>query len=176
MRKVSVIIANINPEAWKMPDLSVGRAKGRVYAVASTNEVVRRYQEAITEALEEALPEGYLPFPRTENIRLRIVIMRTIEQYVTDKGRTMTRNRQDATNIQKATEDALQKILFENDIQCTFVSTEIIAQEKGVEPGIYIELSPHKVPGGWEHVFMRLRSMIDPGKNAHIFIGKELTD
>jgi Holliday junction resolvase RusA-like endonuclease len=122
-------IRGINPEPWTSP--SMGR--GRAYK----NPVLRYYQEAIKETLEDA----GLPEPTTELCEVEFYFWRNLELYDTGNGRARRRQRADATNLQKALEDCLQGILFANDRQVGYISSTIVEQEWDIEPAIVIVLS-----------------------------------
>lgn len=130
-----VRIEGINPEPWKMPNLSVGRKGGKTFPIASTESTQRAYQEA----LKEALASTDL-VPVTGDVSLCLFFWRQIASYVSDKGRRVTRHKADATNLQKATEDALQGHLFVNDNQVIRVSSRICEQSKDAESRIVIRL------------------------------------
>ena len=58
----------------------------------------------------------------------------------------MTGNYADSTNLQKSTEDALQGLLYGNDRETRYVSSEIVDQGPDVHPCIVVHLEPWAGP------------------------------
>lgn len=141
-----VLINGINPEPWTSPTASVGRKGGRVYARMVKDRGLAVYQEAVREAIVPALEQVE---PTDEPITLAFYLWRERTRYVTKSGRTAQKNAADATNMQKALEDALQGVLFENDRQVRTITTHVMAQGPEVEPKILIHLSVHVAPPEW---------------------------
>ncbi len=134
-----MVIEGINPQPWTAPEASIGRRGGKMFAQLHKNGELRAYQEAIREEVELLLTRQYPDFVMAEGpVTLRFRVWRRLEVYENAKGHTVRKHRADATNIQKALEDALQKILFKNDSQVVEVSTIIEVQEVDVEPAIEI--------------------------------------
>lgn len=141
-----VLINGINPEPWTSPTASVGRKGGRVYARMVKDRGLAVYQEAIREAIEPALEQAE---PTDEPITLVFYLWRQRTRYVTKSGRMAQKNAADATNMQKALEDALQGLLFANDRQVQAITTHVMEQGPEVEPKILIHLSAHAEPPAW---------------------------
>lgn len=135
-----IVIRGINPEPWTSPTASAGRAGGRVITRVHKNPRLRTYQEALIEELEELDLE-----PLDEPCEITFYFWRCLEQYEDAGGRARTRNRADATNLQKATEDALQadkkkswRGIITNDRLVRRVESVVVEQEKGVDPMIVV--------------------------------------
>lgn len=128
-----IIIAGINPIPWKAPTLGTSRKGSRVYPTASKDGELRMFQEAIKEELEN------YSFPLTEGpITLEFRLWRQLDTYENAKGHTVRKHKADATNMQKALEDALQGILFKNDNQVVKITTTIESQTVNTESRIEI--------------------------------------
>lgn len=117
-------VLHLNPEPWAVGTVAYNRV--------SPNLTLKAFQEAVREELcdEEPLPSG--------EYRLRFFLWRQQAKYLDDKDRVKHRNQADATNMQKALEDALQGILFDNDRNVRHIGSVIMAQGPEVEPCIVI--------------------------------------
>lgn len=170
---IEIFIKDVNPEPWTVPDLGLGRKKGGFFPIATTKPIQRAYQDAIKESVQAALPDGYVMIPKETRISLRIVVFRQLDSYETQTGRRMHRHEADATNIQKATEDALQGILFENDVQCAKSSCEIVRQETDQTPGIYITIEKYKPDDGWEMARAMMASQVKEDQGLIAWVTNE---
>lgn len=113
-----LVIRGINPEPWAVGTVNCyGRGKGSL----SPNPKVVNYQLALR---EELLNMDLPPVrPRLFATELSLLYWRS-----TERGKPA-----DVTNLNKSTEDALQGILYENDIDNLKVSGEIVEQHPLVE-------------------------------------------
>ncbi|WKW85502.1 rusA-like resolvase [Rhodococcus phage Reynauld] len=127
----------VNPEPWKMPPLSVARAK-KPYVQVGRDDASHAYQEAIRAHLRNVGAEKV----DGEFHRVHFLFSRRRERYQTQTGRNMTRSVADATNMQKLTEDALQDILFKNDKNNRWVTSQTIAQDTECDGFIVIMVAP----------------------------------
>ena len=154
-RPIYLFIDGINPEPWTAPDVSIGYGKGRrPYPIVSKGERLRFFQEAVKESIEMAYPHGFtLPEPGTP-IRVTFLFWRQLDSYTKESGRTASRNVADATNMQKATEDALQKVLFGNDRDNKSVKSVVMAEGPDVAPRIIaiIEQGPDPMLDGYRAI------------------------
>jgi Holliday junction resolvase RusA-like endonuclease len=137
-----VYIEGINPEPWEAPGTAIGWGKGRKPYVQSVKSGrLEAYQLAIKECVEAAYPE--LLFPRGVPLRIQFFFTRQLDVYQsTATGRTASRNVADATNMQKATEDALQGILLDNDRWVKTIESVILDEGPDVTPSIVIIVRP----------------------------------
>lgn len=130
----------INPEPWVVGNAYVGRGGGKAFARIAPDKTLKLYQEAIREALEslgvEKVPGMY---------ELDFFFFRQNAQYKDSAGRTRTRNTPDTTNLQKATEDAIQGVLIENDRDVLRVQSYRMAAGPDVDPMVVIRLA-HGLP------------------------------
>lgn len=134
-----------NPEPWRVPPMSPGRNKktGKLIVASGRDELVASYQE---EVREELLRQGaYLMDP---GYKVEFYFHRIKERVNTGSGRKNTRNRADATNMQKALEDALQGTVIHNDVDVLDIHSRIIPSDSmSSEPFIFI-----KVVGEYEMI------------------------
>jgi len=124
----------INPEPWAIGKISAIRtAKGAFPKVAPHKPLVT-YQEAVAESLKargaEVVPGLY---------SLRFTFSHQLEVYKTRHG-AQTRNAADATNMQKATEDALQGVVIGNDRDVIHIESQMHGpQRTSTFPFVIIE-------------------------------------
>jgi len=112
----------INPEPWAVGPLSVGRRNGGLFPIIGQNAQLHAYQEAIREEMGDGfeLLEG--------RQAVRFYFWRNQVAYLTGGKRLVTKNVADVTNMQKALEDALQGVLFENDRDTWDIRSVIVDQ------------------------------------------------
>lgn len=118
---------HLNPEPWAVGTVAYNRV--------SPNLTLKAFQEAVREELSDVspLPEG--------EYQLQFYFWRQQAVYLDMADRKRQRNQADATNMQKALEDALQGVLFDNDRSVRKISSVIMDQGPDVEPGIIIVAS-----------------------------------
>lgn len=131
-----LLIEAINPEPWEAPEGAIGRKGGKPFVMMFKPEGVKAYQEAIREELEARELT-----PTDQPCRLDLWFWRNTGSWSDGGSRKGRGNIADATNLQKATEDALQGILFINDRQVTQIISDIVDQGPDVEPQILLRLS-----------------------------------
>lgn len=111
----------VNPEPWTVGKAYVRRGGGKSFAAVAPDKTLKTYQEAIrSELLERGAMLLDPPYA------LEFYFWRQNAQYKSQKGRTMTRNTPDVTNMQKATEDALQDVLIGNDRDVVAVKSALV--------------------------------------------------
>lgn len=115
----------INPEPWAIGPVGYRRSGGKMGAYVGQNKQLNAFKEAVRE--EVASQWGGLP-PLEGAIQLEIFFWRQRADYSTPAARVHRKHEADVTNMQKATEDALQGILFHNDRDNLDVHSRIIAQ------------------------------------------------
>lgn len=133
-------VLHINPRPWAVGPLSVGRkAGGGVYPKMGRNQELHTYKEALVHTLLEEYP--YLrEYEKDKNrslyggaeVEMEFHFWHKLETAEVD-GRKITDKAADLTNMVKATEDAVQGLLFNNDIQVR-KQTNIIHQQDTVVP------------------------------------------
>ncbi len=140
----------INPEPWAVGKVGVGRRNGKTFPTVGPNAKLVSFQEEVREWFADQkvnMIEG--------DVELEFFFWRRIDQYEGPK-RKVTTHEADATNMQKATEDALQGILYPNDRAVRRITSEIIEQGLDIEGAIGIRAtlySPDEddMLPGWLH-------------------------
>lgn len=134
MRGSWYLLDGINAEPWTAPSVSHGRRGGAVTTTVYKNEQLRSFQEAVGEAMERQYPDA----PKLEGaIELEFYIWRQQAVYQGRRGKVQ-KHQVDATNLQKALEDALQGYLYGNDREVHAIKTTVMAQGPDVTPRILI--------------------------------------
>lgn len=129
-------VLDINPEPWAIGDVGVSRRNGRVSAYVGRNNQLYSYQEAVREAIgiENGMLEG--------KIDLKFFFWRNRPDYKTPNDRAHRKHEADLTNLQKATEDALQGILFKNDKDVNHIESFMVEQGPEVRGRVVIAMKP----------------------------------
>jgi Holliday junction resolvase RusA-like endonuclease len=117
---------DVNPEPWAIGPVGYRRANGKMSAYVGRNDQLHHYKEAIKEAILKQDPVKF-----EGQFELTIWFWRERSEYTTHQARTHRKHEADVTNLYKATEDALQGILFDNDRDN--VHTEAFMMEQGEE-------------------------------------------
>lgn len=128
-------ILRINPEPWAMG--TAFPMKGRGGAGISPNRKLVAFQAAA----KEAILADYEPITLIlDPILLRFYFSRKLEtlSYGDKKAHA---NGSDATNMQKALEDAMQGILYKNDSQVVAVESVVCWQDADTDPFVIIEVA-----------------------------------
>lgn len=120
----------VNPDPWAVGPLQLGRRNGKVFPTIGPNLTLKSFQEE----LRSHFPEPYEPVEH--DVELEFFFWRRLDKWVNEGGKTNTRSIADATNMQKACEDALQGILIVNDRQVKDVSSHVMAEGADVVGGI----------------------------------------
>lgn len=125
----------INPEQWKVGPLGVGRSNGRLRPYIGRDQQLYSFQQAVKEELKgvDCLPPG--------EYELHFYLWRNVATWETPTGKSAHRNAVDATNMQKALEDALQGVLITNDRYVKRVGSTIVEQGPDVVGKILIKAS-----------------------------------
>lgn len=147
-----IVLEGVNPEPWRSPRLGTKRVGGKVTPAAFKDTNLRSYQEAVKEILTEELTTlGYeLPyFEEGSILTLSFAFWRQTESYQGENRRNV-RNRPDLTNMQKATEDALQGVLYKTDRKNVLVQSSLVEVGPLVAPRILIECEMEG-PTSWRH-------------------------
>lgn len=125
----------INPEPWAVGPAGVSRTNGKLAPFIGRNQQLAAFQEAVRDELgaDHIMLDG--------PVSVRFYFWRRRSDYTTPQARRHRKHDADVTNLQKATEDALQKILFENDKQVVHVESHIMDQGPDVVGKIVIALT-----------------------------------
>ena len=130
---------NINPEPWAIGPVGSARRGGKLTSYVGRNAQVYAYEQAVKEAVIEQLPAEFKMFEG--NFALAFYFWRERAEYVTPQARTHRKHEADVTNLQKATEDALQGVLFKNDKDTSSVHAVLVEQGPDVQGKILIGIS-----------------------------------
>lgn len=128
-------VLGVNPEPWTVGTGSVNRKNGGQYVSISKDEKLRTYQEAVREELQALGVSQLIP---PYHVRFYF-------------SRQLIGNAKfcDETNMQKATEDALQDLLIGNDRDNIYCGGFIVAQHKDMtadEGWVAIEIAEQVHP------------------------------
>lgn len=139
-------ILPINPEPWAIGPVGVTHNTGKARGFVGKNLQLDNYQKAVREMLTQQIAgiEGPELFPMAVPCKIKFWFWRRLDSYQVVTGRKSSRNWADATNMQKALEDAIQGILTGNDKHNHQIGSEIVHQAEEVLPGIIIDLQPAK--------------------------------
>lgn len=123
----------VNPEPWAIGPMGVSRHNGGMHPFVGPNKQLVAYQEAVKEELASLNPEKL-----DGEIRLECWFWRRQDAYTTEAARKAQKNEADGTNLLKATEDACQGILFDNDRTVKHGTWKIVAQSDDIPPCVVI--------------------------------------
>lgn len=141
------VIDEINPEPWTASEASAGRKDGKFKVTFYKNPGLEVYQNAIKADLALNYPDIEM-IPDDTPFALEFYFSRQLEAGETER-RKVRRNRADATNMQKALEDALQGVLYSNDRNVAAIRSQIVEQGPNVTPCILIGVSPAPTTLEW---------------------------
>lgn len=130
-------VVGVNAEPWAIGPITVGRKGKGHFPIVGRNQKLASYQEALAAELEGAgILEG--------EVEITLFIWRRLDNGLSFDGKKHRAHQADATNIQKATEDAIQGVLIQNDRNVRKVTTEIVEQNATVEPCVAIRTRPYE--------------------------------
>lgn len=131
-------VLDVNPEPWVVPPFTVIRNKqtNKMIPKAGKSQQLAAFQDAVREALEDnqQVISG--------DIRLVFYFWRRLDSQISEGKRRTTRNQADATNMQKATEDALQGVFFGNDRNVRDIRSVLVDHGAEVTPRIVLHVEP----------------------------------
>lgn len=133
----------VNPEPWALGPVGVARKGGHLRGYVGRNEQLANFKSAVQEALKHQLSPDYLLI--TGRVRLQFFFWRNIAAYTTPQARTARKHEADVTNLQKATEDALQGLLFKNDKDTNDVRSVLFDQGPDVTGMIVVAIEANSV-------------------------------
>lgn len=146
----------INPDPWAIGPLSVGKRNGKYFPIVGRNAQLDAFKHAVAEELES---QGVTPVDY-EEYALRFFFWRRLDSHASGR-----KHYADATNLQKATEDALQGVLIGNDRDVRAIYSEIVAQGPDIKPGIVIHVehySFHTSPEIPDEIWDRVHAAEQP--------------
>ena len=127
-------VLDVNPEPWAIGDLSVGRRGGKAFPMVGRNNQLHMYKEAVKEELDN--PGIWFD----GKIELKFFFWRRRDEYKTPQARTHRKHEADGTNMAKATEDALQGVLFKNDKDVNRMEWTVVEQGPDVIPRVVVAI------------------------------------
>lgn len=154
----------VNPDPWAIGPLGVGKKGGKYYPYVGRNAQLAAYKDAISSLLENVakLPQG--------TYSLTFFFWRKLDSSDSDSRRKHTA---DATNLQKATEDALQGVLIDNDRDVHHVESYIVSQSADTPPmvvlraSLYTGFNPDLIPPEvWPEIENGMKPPAAPDENV----------
>lgn len=145
---------DLNPEPWAVGPVVVGRKANKMYGNIGRNQQLFAYQEAVREELENLDAKKH--WIDKSKIELAFYFWRNRAEYTTPQSRGHRKHEADLTNLQKATEDALQGVLFKNDKDVARVTSTMVAQGPEVEGRIVIgvrRMDPDELNINFDEIF-----------------------
>ena len=132
-------ILPINPEPWSVGPVAYNGKTKKPFM--GRNQQLDAYKQAVREQIEIKYPTVK---PLEGPIELGLWFWRQRAEYQNKlNNRKTTKNKVDTTNMQKATEDALQGVLYPNDKEVRKVYSETVSQGADIEPRIIIMLKSY---------------------------------
>lgn len=129
----------INPEPWAIGPVGYSRRGGKMSAYVGRNAQLDAYKEAVREEIADQNPEKMIGY-----VDITFWFWRNRATYLTQKAVQHRKHEADATNMLKATEDALQGILYDNDKDNRTVKAVVMAQDAGIHPRIVVRVRQHQ--------------------------------
>lgn len=128
---------DLNPEPWAVGPLGVSRTSGTLHPYMGRNQQLDAYKEAVRDELISRYP-GMVQIQEPP-YELEFWFWRNQADYE-GANKRVRKHQVDATNMQKATEDALQGLLIENDRDVRRIRSTIVAQGPDVRGAVVIRV------------------------------------
>lgn len=125
---------SVNPDPWAIGPLGVGKRNGKYFPYVGRNTQLHAFKEAVREELE-LLQVKPVPY---DTYALKFFFWRRLDSHAGGKKHVA-----DATNMQKALEDALQEVLIGNDRDVRDIQSVIVEQGSDVKPSILIHIDSY---------------------------------
>lgn len=162
-----LVLDGINPEPWRIGPLSTGYGKGGgKFPKIGRDQQLFEFEQAVADAVKAEWGDK----PMLEGkVQFTVYLWRRRDEYTTPSERKHRKHEADGTNMQKAIEDALQGVIFDNDRDNSSGKFVIMDQSADCEPAIVIEIGLYEpltlddLPG---HVRDRLFRNEGPSDNA----------
>lgn len=160
----------LNPEAWRVPPMTAarGRAGKGMYVKAGRDQQLYNYQAAVQEELARQQAELHFLQPHDLGYELVFYFHHVLEEYETASGRKARDKEADLTNLVKATEDAIQGVLIDNDknvmkqtnyLERAYVTSATLQPAPYIAIGVarYLGHNPNELPSEvWDKVDLML--------------------
>lgn len=127
-----ICIEGINPEPWAASTFGITRGGGKHQFRAHKNQVLATYQKAVKDTVREKYPDHTL---LRVPLDVEFFFWRQINKWQGESGAAQNQYA-DATNLQKALEDALEKVVYTNDRLVKRVRSWVVEQDEHTTPMI----------------------------------------
>lgn len=127
-----IVIEGVNPYPWRAPKNSTMRRGGKIIPTSYPDPEMVIYQEAVKEFIRDEYPRLELIPPGEHGLHVTFSYWRSLNYG------GQRRNPVDVTNLNKALEDALQGLLYDNDRFNRTVTGNMVVQARDIEPLIMI--------------------------------------
>jgi Holliday junction resolvase RusA-like endonuclease len=134
-KEINWYILEVNPEPWAIGPVGVGRKNDRPFPIVGRNQQLDAYKRAV----QESLGDDYLKV--TGRVTVTFFFWRRRDAYTTPLQQKHRKHDADATNLQKATEDALQGYLYDNDKDNVHVESHLVEQGPNVNGKVVIRVA-----------------------------------
>jgi Holliday junction resolvase RusA-like endonuclease len=163
-KRVTILVRGVNPVPWTAgtPAMTRGQGGKTFPTIAKSGELVN-YQEALASIIKKrSSSDAACMWPDGMDLDARYYFWRELTTYQGPK-RMVTKHEADATNMQKATEDAMHGVLFTNDKYCRRVCSLSVEQSKQTSPCVIIDVWPlgKSEPALERHEAIALRNQIE---------------
>jgi Holliday junction resolvase RusA-like endonuclease len=139
MRTKTFMFPGINPQPWEIGPVGWRTVAGKKQPAIGPSPQLKTYQKALKTELEKM----NLSPATFEKVRLEFYFWRRLDthkSFAGNKPRDVVAKVSDSTNMQKATEDALQGYLLINDRQVKDIRSVIVEEGPDVDPGVIVKM------------------------------------
>lgn len=136
-----IVRLELNPIPWTSGTAGIRRVNGKLVPYIAKDPGLAAYQTAVREQLIAALDGNTSVHLVHPPYKIVFYLWRALEQADVGMDRKRRAHQADATNMQKALEDALQGILIGNDRDVDDIRTVLVEQGPDVEPGIVVQIN-----------------------------------
>lgn len=123
----------VNPDPWAIGALGVGKRNGKFFPTVAPNPQLVAYKDAVREELEK---QNVAMLPAGE-YQIKLFFWRQLDSHASGR-----KNIADATNLQKATEDAVQKVLIDNDRGVVDIRSRVVEQSPETVGRVVMYVAP----------------------------------
>lgn len=138
MSTIVFMMPGINPEPWEVGPVSwrTDRATGKRSPTIGPVKKLVNYQDA----LRIEFKRQYKGKPTDSDVQISMYFWRRLDSTATANGHKQDAKVSDSTNMQKATEDAMQGIIIKNDRQTKDIRSAIVEEGPSVDPGVLVKV------------------------------------
>jgi Holliday junction resolvase RusA-like endonuclease len=127
---------DVNPEPWAIGPVGYARRGGKMSAYVGQNKQLDAYKQAVAESAKPLLPADHILW--NCDMQLEFYFWRQRADYKTPQARTARKHEADLTNMVKATEDALQGVVYKNDRDTKSIIAHLVEQGPDVQGRILV--------------------------------------